>query len=172
MIDMPGLDGHSGDHETLTLLYALVRYIKPALIVEAGTYMGHATVTMAHALKEGKIDGEIWTADIYDYGAKASVERNGFSEYVKFFDGDFTDMLEGPLKDRKYRMAFVDSGPSCQVETAVDVRHRHALRALESLAPSGLMVVDDAAGDWSGVEEIRKLGIYLPTGRGLVLVQR
>jgi len=174
-LTMPFMDGHAADSETLLMLYALVRYVRPALIVEAGTYRGHAACVMGAALRDGKIDGEVWSADVVDYGAAKSVEQNGLQDFVHIYHGDFGAMLEGPLKNRLWRMAFVDSGitvDQSQDTTPPDVRSGHVALAKSRLASGGLLIVDDMAGDWTGVEALRHdAAIYLSQGRGIVLDQ-
>lgn len=175
VISTQGLDGHSADEETLMLLYGLVRYLKPALIVEAGTYKGHAALTMGLALRDGGIDGAVWTADVKDYGAVQGVLQNDLQDYVQCYLGDFTAMLNGPLKDRTFRFAFIDSGlvADHSDKVAPDIRSLHASVAYDLLAAGGVMVVDDMASEWTGVDEIRKRAtMTLKTGRGMVLVQR
>lgn len=173
---MPVLDGHAADEPTLKLLYALVLLHRPALVVEAGTYQGHAAGVMGMAMRDAGIDGEVWTADIKDYGAWANMVDNQLTNIVTCFAGDFQDMLEGPLKGRKIRMAFIDSGLT--VHTTGDelyepaVRVRHTQVAVTNISPGGLIIVDDMSGDWVGVEEVRKrCNILLTHGRGLGLVQ-
>lgn len=172
-ISLPGLDGSSAEVPMLYILYGLVRQLKPSLIVEAGTYMGHATTIMAAALRDEKLDGEVWSADPVDYGAQKVLDDNGLSGYAKLYRGDFADMLNGPLAGRNARLAFIDSGPvHGSIETLTSIRIMHFNAALNRVRSDGLLVVDDAVGDWVGVEHVRNLpGIYLPQGRGLKLVQ-
>lgn len=168
---MPGLDGHAGAEETLGLLYWLVRIIRPALVVEAGTYMGHGACTMGRALKDAGVDGEVWSADTFDYGAQKSVEQNDLQDIVHLYRGDFCEMLE-KLAPRRMRFAFIDSGPTDQVGTAPDIRLLHVEAGLKRMQSGGILVVDDASGQWTGVETIRMdASILMSQGRGLALYQ-
>lgn len=172
-LELPS-DGHACDTDTLHLLYALVRYYKPSIIVEAGTYMGSAACVMGQAMKDLGLDGQVWTADIKDYGAAGVVEKNGLQDYVTIYQGDFLDMLNGHLMHHNFRMAFIDSGLTND-DTAVmtNVRFTHAEAAFERLKKGGVLVVDDMTGQWDGVETIKgHAGINLLTGRGLSLVQK
>ena len=174
-VTLPTPDSHAADSETMFMLYGLVRYLKPSLIIEAGTYMGHAACTMACALRDAEVDGEIWTADVKDYGAQANVDQNDLSAFVHVFQGDFGAMLAGPLKDRKARLAFIDSGLVVDPQpmpVMTNLRHTHVQLALGHMVSGGVMVIDDCAGTWDGVEEIRQLGLYLFKGRGMAIVQR
>ena len=53
------------------------------------------------------------------------------------------------------------------------MRLRHVRITMERLVPSGLIVVDDCAGDWPGVKRIRQMAsLYLPAHRGLCVIQK
>ena len=175
MLTMPEPDGHASDLGMLHLLYGLVMYVRPALIIEAGTYKGHAAATMALALRDSGTDGEVWTADVKDYGARGYIAANGLSTFVHYYDGDFEAMLAGPLKDRRWRFAFVDSGLIVNGDTPAeeDMRQRHLAAAKQGLVTGGVIVVDDAASTgWNGAKALREeAGIYLANGRGVALVQ-
>lgn len=173
---LPGLDGDACDMDTLHFLYGLVGYLRPSLIVEAGTYRGHGSSVMGEALRANKIDGEVWSADVEGYDAAQTVTQNDLQDYVTLYRGDFKAMLDGPLVHRKIRMAFVDSGRvvlNDGEKVADDVRSTHVWAAYERLAPGGVVVVDDMNGQWVGVEDIRqRASVYLTTGRGMAIVQR
>ena len=173
-MDLGANDGYACEPDTLHLLYALVRYLKPALIVEAGTYRGASACVMAQALKDSQTDGVVWTADVEDHGALETVERNKLQDYISLYRGDFVEMLAGPLASQRCRFAFVDSGSSGGGEvlnTATRIAHCHAVFPI--LKAGGILAVDDAAGQWDGVQELRdQASLYLPNGRGLILVQR
>ena len=177
-LNLPGLDSASAESGALHILYGLVLYLRPALIVEAGTYRGHASCVMGGALRDGGIDGEVWTADVEGYDATETVERNGLVDHVRLFHGDFVDMLDGPLGSRRPRIAFIDSGAVYAEDGQMlpcepGLRIRHVRAALRAVAPRGLVVVDDASGQWDGVEGLRgQASLYLSQGRGLAIVQR
>lgn len=56
-------DEMASEHEVYDLLYALVRLLKPRVIIETGTYKGGAAKAMARAAKENEIGG-VFTCDI------------------------------------------------------------------------------------------------------------
>lgn len=172
---LPSFDGDACDQETLHIVYAFTSYLKPALIVEAGTYRGHAACSMGSALRNGRIDGEVWTADIEGYDAAVSVAKNGLEAQIKLFRGDFTDMLDGPLKDRSIRMAFIDSGRVVidGIDVEQEIRSRHIQAVWPRLQVGGIMIVDDVNGNWKNVAGVRETAnILLTTGRGMAIVQR
>ncbi len=181
---LPNLNaGTASEVAMLYWLYGLVFYMRPTLIVEAGTFEGHATIVMATALRDAKIPGLIYTADVDDYSVMPNCERNGVQDYVKPFWGDYCDLLDGPLAGRSIDLAFIDSGPCiCKGEVPperlieITMRSRHIKATLPRLAPNGVVVVDDmAAADdaWLGVKEFRDIaGLYLSAGRGMALLQR
>lgn len=160
------------------LLYSLVRYRKPTLIVEAGTYRGHATCAMALACKQNGV-GNVYSADIEDYRAADAIEANGLAEYVTLFHGDYGAMLE-QFNMRSIELAFIDSGPTVAPagETSPSVmsniRFLHAEATGSRLAVGGMMVIDDMrTNEWYGAKELRETaGLYLNAGRGIAIVQR
>lgn len=44
-------------------LYNVVRHFKPRRIIEVGTFIGKSTISMASALKDQKLSGDIYTCD-------------------------------------------------------------------------------------------------------------
>ena len=168
---LPPLDGHAAEDATLHLLHGLVLLLRPALIVEAGTYKGHAACVMGKALRDSQTDGEVWTADVTDHGAQECVTRNGLGRWVHCYHGDFGDML-ATLAGRTWRLAFIDSGPTFEVEAPQNIRTTHAQAAYDGLGPEGMMVIDDVWGEWIGVETWRARGFVIPGGRGVALVGR
>lgn len=179
-VSLPSFDGDGCDEATLVMLYAMVRYIRPALVIEAGTYRGAAACTTALAMKDGGIDGEIWTADVKGYDAEDIIRSNGMQDIVNLYRGDFVDMLNGPLLGRKARFAFIDSGKTVQLHgeeedagTPSNIRMTHLQAALKTLQIGGVVAVDDASGEWDHVDWVRaNAGVYIPNHRGLALFTR
>jgi hypothetical protein len=168
-----GADNTAAEPELLSLLFSLVAYCRPAVIVEAGTYRGHATLAMAAALRQHHIRGRIWTADVADYGQREAIIRNDVGHLVTCHFGDFEAVLEhsGPPD-----FAFIDSGPVVNATTGVldnrevGVRYRHFLAAQRLMPKGSLIVVDDTASDWVGRAAIAQAGLTLLAGRGVTLV--
>lgn len=180
LVKLPTPDATSADMGSLYLLYGLVSFLRPALIVEAGTYKGHATLVMAKALRDNGVDGEVWSADPKDYGAQQLIEGTDLADYVRLYHGDFADMLNGPLAERKIRFAFVDSGPIVDEKQMPEpgcpgnLRIEHFNALLGKLPSHGIIAVDDVGtGGWPGCEEIKQMAsLFLPQGKGIAIVQR
>ncbi len=62
-----GLDGHLGyasvELEVGRLWYALVRLLRPRVVLETGTHRGYSTCNLAAALRDLGQDGHVWTID-------------------------------------------------------------------------------------------------------------
>ena len=172
-VPIPGNDMTGAEAELLSLLYALVVYCRPHLIVEAGTYRGLGAVAMATAVRDHNMRAHVWTADVRDYGQAARMREHGVEHLVTCCQCDFTEMLT--RLPRVPDFAFVDSGAVVDedgtltnTEPALRLRHFQSL----TLAPGGLIAVDDTASEWPGRDEIVKHGLTLPVGRGVTLVRR
>lgn len=59
-------DETASENELGDLLYGLVRMLKPKLVVETGTYKGHATISLAHACFTNGF-GRVITCDPLDW---------------------------------------------------------------------------------------------------------
>ena len=59
-------DGTASEIEMTDFLYGLVRMLKPKLIVETGTYRGHAAMSMAEACLENSF-GKVVSCDIENH---------------------------------------------------------------------------------------------------------
>ena len=71
-------------------LHALVRAIKPKVIIETGTHKGFSSLMIGAALKDNGF-GHLYSIDCKDYGARAEIVRFGLVDYV-------TLILENSLK--------------------------------------------------------------------------
>ena len=78
------IDGNTAEVETLEFLYSLARLVKPKLIVETGTWHGHAAVAFGRALRQNGF-GRVVTYEIDPQVceiAKCEVALAGLSEIV------------------------------------------------------------------------------------------
>ena len=96
---------HHGKYEWLPILYDSVAKLKPVKIIEFGPGSGRTTITMAKSLEENKIDGHIYSYDIWDddYWGKRSVtqaeyEAWGVSKYITLNHLDFFEWVKKPEK--------------------------------------------------------------------------
>lgn len=95
-------DEHSSTHELGDLLYGLIRMEKPKLLIETGTYQGHATRSMVLAIINNKMDdAAIHTCDTVDHSR--SLGR------ATFHHCSGVDMI---AKLEKIDFAYLDSGGS------------------------------------------------------------
>lgn len=164
---LKNVDTVASHPDTWDVLAMLVRALRPAVVVEAGTYRGHATFAMAEAMWSADIDGHIYTADVEDHDIWPTLDNAGLVDYVTYHHGRFEQMLEnvpGPIN-----IAFIDASE----DATPDLRIRYVNAVVPRLAPHGVVVVDDATDDgWPGAEVLRKsCGLYLPLGHGLAIYQ-
>ena len=177
-LKQPPLDDTATDPETLEFLYHLIRYLKPRVIVESGTYMGHFTLVALAASPTSFL----YTADprqYYTYSAKEMAEQNGIStKRLVEFRGTFHEMLaEHPFLTEGVNLAFIDSGPPYGDSDFVDPKEAtHKIRwqdyqAVKNyMAYNGIIISHDMnACGWPGHKEILDEGILLPGGRGITM---
>jgi predicted O-methyltransferase YrrM len=72
------------------LLYCLIRYTKPARVIEVSTSSGYSTIFSATALKDNNF-GKLYTFELSPIAAKAALnnfKRFGVSKIVDMFVGD------------------------------------------------------------------------------------
>lgn len=126
-------DEMASEYEVYDLLYALVRLLKPKVILETGTYKGGATKAMAKAAKENGM-GFLWTCDT---DAKKLTEAAEFAGVVNsdgiWWGADLCTGLELCSKAENVDLAFIDSSGDRVAEVA----------AL-NLAPGGVVVLHDS----------------------------
>ena len=153
-------DDTATDMLTLGMLYQLLIYLQPKIIVEAGTWKGHFSVPAARLLP----NSTIYTADTYRHGLP-------HINNLHFFHGDFEIMLKdlNPMVD----FAFIDSGPPFVGEHERIIRWRHYEAVKPYMNKSGLIVSHDMNNrDWPHAEDIlADSSLYLPGGRGITIKQ-
>ncbi len=157
-------ESHSVDGPTLDLLYELLRFMQPGIIVEAGTFQGSFALIARAACPDAKI----YTADIVPYEQHEGIEN------VTFFWGDSNDMLKR-YDIQGVDFAFIDSGPPAMLDDqwGTNVREMHYEAAKERMAPGGVIATHDTVSlEWQGAERIvGDASIQLNSGRGLSLRQ-
>src|SRR5512146_2732868 len=158
-------EGDPSGQRTVDVLWALVRFTVPAVVVEAGTHHGHTALALAHALESAGVPGHVWTADTAESGVLANAEKLRLAHRITFFKGDFLDMLPGIPEPIEF--AYLDAGPDTD-----GLRWRHFQGMRDRLAPGALVATDDVAGSWPHVEDFQTLGFYFPQLRGLSLWQK
>lgn len=151
--------------ETVDLLCSLVLLLRPAVIVESGTYQGHAALAMAQACKEAQ-SGHLWTADVEDYcvqGMSTAIAAARLTDWITYDTVGYEAMLEAhDLRD--IGLAWLDASHTDHPH----LRTRHLALTRPRMAATGLILMDDLAEDWPGAHALRaQADLYLPFGRGL-----
>jgi predicted O-methyltransferase YrrM len=171
-IVLPPLDDEATDLDSLKFLAALMRFEKPKVIVEAGTYRGHGALFMAMGLRSVGTDGHIWTADPIDQGVAAYISRNGLDGTITYRNQPFDEML--PDVPTPIDFAFIDASDRRPGGDLL-MRLHHLNLVMPKMRRGGLVVVHDTGaklGDWHGLETILQMGgVNLRGPRGLTLIQ-
>jgi predicted O-methyltransferase YrrM len=165
-------DEVASDPASLDLICMLVNFLKPKVVVEAGTYRGHMAAAVANILRQQDPDARIYTADPMDTGFRKALEEDllPIAPWVVFHAGDYLEMLRRvtvPID-----LAFIDAS---SIEDP-HLRWTHAMATMVRMRPGGLILVDDTEGDWEDAKAFQGLartgGIHLPQHRGLTILQR
>lgn len=162
------IDTSSSHPDTWDFLCELVRGLQARVIVEAGTYRGHATFAMAESLRRDEQEGHIWTADVEDFAVQEVLDAMGLADRVTFVHGRFEEMLATVPKP--IDLAFIDASEPDNARYRVECL-QHIWPHMASL---GIVVMDDCAKDeWPHASELRaRSSLYLPTNHGLCLFQK
>ena len=163
-------DTMTAEVEVLEFLKCLMATVKPALVVETGTFLAVSTLYMAEGLKQngsGKIitcepDAEVFAK------AKEKIDSSGLKKWVDYRCESSLDIKVSSTID----VLFCDSLPELR-ETEV----RHFLPKVNS---NGLILMHDASSHLKTVREaalrMEQEGlisvVLLPTPRGLVIAQK
>jgi predicted O-methyltransferase YrrM len=144
-MNLPVWDQEASAPEQVELLCSLIRCQRPEILVEAGTYRGHAAYRIGETLSE--LDkGTLHTADPYPKGQAALLK--GFTRVV-FHPKDFLEVLENiPFVD----FAYIDASDHSR-QGGADLRWKHFTAVMAKLRRGGIVCVDDtAADDWNDNE--------------------
>lgn len=104
-------DGVATEVEVIDFLYAFVRMIKPKIILETGTYLGHSAVSMALAQKKNGF-GNLLSCDVDEEVLQRAVSlamQNDIAMHVNFMLRQGMDVIR-QLDDRSLDLVFIDSG--------------------------------------------------------------
>lgn len=163
-------DAQSAEIEVLDFLKALIVAVKPDVVVETGTFIGHSAISMAEGLKQNGF-GRIITAEfdsrVFEQ-AQQNIEASGLSKWV---EAHCMSSLHLEV-DEQIDILYSDSEPSIREQ---EVRH-----FLPKLKTGGLVLIHDASSSFKVVREAalnlereRLLSVLLlPTPRGLVIAQK
>ena len=119
------------------LLKMLVRMIRPATILEVGTFSGYSAISMAEGLDEG---GRLYTFEINDEMedfTRPWIEGSPVADKIEFIIGDA--LTEAPKLGIQFDMAFIDGDKRTYRECYEMV--------LSILRPGGFILADNTLWD-------------------------
>jgi len=164
------LDAQSAEIEVLDFLRSFIETVKPELIVETGTFIGHSAIKMAEGLKANGF-GKIVTIE-YDplvfAKAKQNIEESGLAGWIEYRNASSLDThIEGPID-----ILFSDSD--------VNIRESEIRKFLPLIKPRGLILVHDSSSSFKvvreGVLRLEEEGllsvVLLSTPRGMAIAQK
>ena len=96
------------------LLRMLVRMIRPAAVLEVGTFSGYSALCLAEGLPEG---GHLWTFEVDDELEEFTrpwIEQSVWADRITFLIGDAVE--EAPRLGIAFDMAFIDGDKRRYVE--------------------------------------------------------
>ena len=164
------VDSQTSELEVLDFLKAVVMTVKPRLIVETGTFIGHGAVKMAEGLKANGF-GRIITIE-YDQAifskAKERIDSSGLGAWIEYRNESSLEIQINGTID----ILFSDSH--------LTIREQEIRRFLPQISAGGLVLIHDASSHFRVVREaalrLEREGlisaVLLPTARGLVVAQK
>lgn len=167
---LPEIDEMASAPATIDLLAMLTSFMQPKVVVEAGTYRGHAALAVANVMRAYD-SGHLYTADVYDNFSATLADIPILQPYITWWHGDYLAMLE--QVPGEIDLAYIDaSDPNDS-----NLRLEHAGRTYARLAPGGLLLADDTGSpDWREAKLFRvwaqSSGIHLTQRRGLTFIQK
>ncbi len=163
-------DSMTAEAEVLEFLRTLVTTIKPALVVETGSFLGVSTLWIAEGLKAngfGKIVSCEFDPVIF-VEAEKKTAASGLGEWIDLRNESSLEMhVEGTID-----LFFSDSD--------MPIRAAEVRRFLPQISPNGVILIHDASSHLAVVREaahaLEAEGllscVFLPTPRGLVIAQK
>lgn len=156
-------DKDATEYEVTAFVAALVRLLKPNVVIETGTYEGHTTTAIAEALAVNGV-GRVVT---YELDLQRSLDA--YQALKWHVDAGTVSIRNEALTDcpRGVELAFLDSGMRSRQADMDAVWPR--------LAPGGIVVVHDASPD-RPPGKVRPPGPHqvfdIATPRGLLVFQK
>lgn len=164
------LDPQSAEMEVLDLLEALIKAVKPELIVETGTFIGHSAIRMARALQANGF-GRIVTIE-YDPAvfakARQNIDASGLAGWIEYRNASSLETRITGAIDLLYS------------DSDVSIREQEVRRFLPQIKPRGLVLIHDSSSHFRVVREaalrLEAEGllsvVLLSTPRGLCIAQK
>jgi predicted O-methyltransferase YrrM len=163
-------DSMTAEAEVLEFLRTLITTVKPALVVETGSFLGVSTLWIAEGLKANGF-GKIISCEfdpVVFAKAKEKIAASGLSDWIELRNESSLEMhIEGTID-----LFFSDSD--------MPIREAEVKRFLPQIRPTGLILMHDASSHLQIVRDaafkLESEGllscIFLPTPRGLVVAQK
>jgi predicted O-methyltransferase YrrM len=163
-------DSMTAEAEVLEFLRTLITTIKPALVVETGSFLGVSTLWIAQGLKAngfGKIISCEYDPKVFA-AAQEKIAASDLAEWIELRNESSLEMhIDGTID-----LFFSDSD--------MPIREAEVKRFLPQISPTGLILLHDASSHLKTVRDaafkMESEGllscIFLPTPRGLVLAQK
>ena len=163
-------DSMTAEAEVLEFLRTLITTIKPALVVETGSFLGVSTLWIAEGLKANGF-GKIISCEfdpVVFAKAKEKIAASGLSEWIELRNESSLEMhIDGTID-----LFFSDSD--------MPIREAEVKCFLPQIRPTGLILLHDASSHLKTVRDaafkMESEGllscIFLPTPRGLVVAQK
>jgi predicted O-methyltransferase YrrM len=163
-------DSMTAEAEVLEFLRTLITTVKPALVVETGSFLGVSTLWIAEGLRSNGF-GRIVSCEfdpLVFAKAKEKIAASGLSEWIEVRNESSLEMqVEGTID-----LLFSDSD--------LPIREAEVKRFLPQIRSTGLILMHDASSHLKTVRDaafkMESEGllscIFLPTPRGLVVAQK
>jgi predicted O-methyltransferase YrrM len=163
-------DSMTAEAEVLEFLRTLITTVKPALVVETGSFLGVSTLWIAEGLRAngfGRIVSCEFDPVVYAKAAE-KIAASGLSDWIDLRNESSLEMQVPGTID----LLFSDSD--------MPIRETEVKRFLPQLNPYGLVLLHDASSHLKTVREAAQRMeaegllscVFLPTPRGLVIAQK
>lgn len=163
-------DEQGAEQETSEFMYGLIRLIKPAVVVETGSYLGDTTIAIAKALRENN-HGKLYSCDVDGSYVKEVNEwlvREGLQDWgqVLLITGQELIAQLG----NQIEFAFIDSGGE------KGVREGEIKILIPFMKPLQMFALHDTAPQHVGMNAVANAitlpKVYFNTPRGLTLFMK
>ncbi len=163
------------------LLSFLSKMIKPATILEIGTYTGYSTLCLAEGLSE---KGKLITIDPNEettHFAKQFISRSQYNNQIKFITASAQEVI--PHLEESFDLVFIDADKknySVYFDLVIDKVNKGGLIIADNVLWSGKVIEDQMDTDTKLIHafnqkvssEARIETLLLPVRDGLMLMRR